>query len=351
MAVTMDELILLGRKMGCSDIHLTAGQPTAMRINGQLQFIGRDFSFDEAETMIKGIMSEERKKSIENAEDVDFALTSSDGSRQRVNVFRQRGGLAAVIRLINDTIPTLDELGLPPVLRTLADQPRGLILVTGPAGAGKSTTLAAMIEYINMTRAAHILTIEDPVEYVYEMKKSVIHQREVGRDVKSFSAALRSALREDPDIILVGEMRDYETISAAVTAAETGHLVMSTMHTTGAAQTIDRITDSCPAEGQNQIRTQLASILKGVVTQTLIPTLDLSGRAAATEILMGTDAALNLIRENKCYQLGSVMQSGAASGMHTLNGDLYRLVREGVISRENAFRYSNDKRELEGYFD
>ena len=221
--------------------------------------------------------------------------------------------------------------------------------MTGPTGSGKSTTLAAMIDYINGSRAEHIITIEDPVEYVYRPKLSLIHQREVGQDVHNFAEALRSSLREDPDVILVGEMRDYETISAALTAAETGHLVLSTLHTTGAAQTIDRIIDACPPAAQNQVRTQLAGILKGVITQCLIPLAHESGRCAATEVLLGTDAALNLIRENKCHQLNTTMQSGAASGMRTLNGNLSELVRKGRITRENAFRYSNDRRDLEQY--
>jgi twitching motility protein PilT len=205
-----------------------------------------------------------------------------------------------------------------------------------------------MIESINRDRAEHIITIEDPIEYRYEAKKSIIHQREVGLDTISFESALRSALREDPDVILVGEMRDYETISAAVTAAETGHLVFSTLHTTGAAQTIDRIVDACPAEGQNQIRTQLSGVLKGVVTQCLVPTTD-GKRVVATEVLTGSDAALNQIRENKCYQLNSTMQAGKFEGMHTLNGDLTRLVREGKITVETAYQYSNDKKDLENY--
>ena len=223
------------------------------------------------------------------------------------------------------------------------------MLMIGPTGSGKSTTLASMIDYVNASRPEHIITIEDPVEYVYERKQALIHQREVGRDVDSFAAALRSALREDPDIILVGEMRDYETISAALTAAETGHLVLSTLHTTGAAQTIDRIIDACPASSQNQVRIQLSGVLKGVVTQCLIPTADGRGRIAATEVLTGTDAVMNLIRESKGHQMATLMQSGAANGMHTLNGDLSRLVAMGVISGENAFKYSNDKRDLTNY--
>jgi twitching motility protein PilT len=235
------------------------------------------------------------------------------------------------------------------VLNELADKPRGLILVTGPTGSGKSTTLAAMIDYINSNRPEHIITIEDPVEYIYDKKMALIHQREVGRDVKDFASALRSALREDPDIILVGEMRDYETIAAALTAAETGHLVMSTLHTTGAAQTIDRIIDACPASIQNQIRTQLAGVLNGVITQCLIPNAKGNGRVPGTEILIGTDAVGNLIRENKCHQMNSLMQSGASVGMHTLNNDLERLLQAGMITKQNAVKYSNDPAELNQY--
>lgn len=278
-----------------------------------------------------------------------FCHTVSRWGRERVNIFRQQGKLACTIRLLNDRIPTIEELQLPPILKQLADEPRGLILVTGPTGSGKSTTLAAMIDYVNASRPEHIITIEDPIEYMYERKQALIHQREVGRDVSSFAAALRSALREDPDIILVGEMRDYETISAALTAAETGHLVLSTLHTTGAAQTIDRIIDACPASSQNQVRIQLSGVLKGIITQCLIPTADGRGRTAATELLTGTDAVMNLIRESKGHQMSTIMQSGAANGMHTLNGDLARLVSLGMITRENAYKYSNDKRDLINY--
>jgi len=347
--MTMEEIILEARRLGTSDIHISEGIPLLFRINGNLQTAPLQFSDEETRQLILSMLTETQKEDLNRIIDADFAVQTSDGHRQRVNVFRQSRGLAATIRLLNGTIPSLEQLGLPEVLKTLAGEPRGLILVTGPTGSGKSTTLAAMIDYINSTRAEHILTAEDPIEYVYEKKLSVIHQREVGRDVSSFSAALRSALREDPDVILVGEMRDYETITAAVTAAETGHLVLSTLHTTGAAQTIDRIIHVCPPEGQRQIRTQLSGMLRGVITQCLIPTADGRGRVAATEILTGTDAALNLIRENKCHQMNTVMQSGAALGMHTLNADLARLVQQRRISRENAYKYSNDKRELENF--
>lgn len=345
----LDQVILQARMNNVSDIHISAGQPTVFRINGRLTEPGIVMSAQETTDMILAVLDEKQRARLEEGEDLDFAIESSDGNRQRVNVFRQQRMLAATIRLLNNTIPSLDALGLPKVLNSLAEEPRGLILVTGPTGSGKSTTLASMIDQINTNRAEHIITIEDPIEYVYAKKQSLIHQREVGRDVTSFAAALRSALREDPDIILVGEMRDYETISAALTAAETGHLVMSTLHTTGAAQTIDRIIDACPAESQNQIRTQLSSVLKGVVTQCLMPNKSGDGRVPATEVLLGTDAATNLIRENKCHQIGTVMQSGAAVGMHTLNSDLSRLLYAGTISKDVAMKYSNDKRDLEQF--
>ena len=246
--------------------------------------------------------------------DADFALVAPDGTRSRVNVFYQQNKAAATLRLLNDEHPQhWPQLSMPPVLTKLADEPRGLILVTGPTGSGKSTTLAAMIDHINETRSDHIITIENPIEYVYQGKQALIHQREVGQDVSSFAAALRSALREDPDVILVGEMRDYETISAAVTAAETGHLVMSTLHTIGAAQTIDRIIDVCPAGAQNQLRGQLAAVLRGVITQQLLPLASGHGpvRRHGNSWWAPTPCA-NLIREGKCYQIPSILQSGAA---------------------------------------
>ena len=343
------ELTALARQMQASDIHISEGLPLTFRIHGRLEPAPVQPSAAETRALILGLLDDAGREKLAQGIDSDFALATPDGLRQRVNVFCQQGKAAATLRLLNDSIPTLAQLGLPPVLETLAEEPRGLILVTGPTGSGKSTTLAAMIDHINATRPDHILTIEDPIEYVYTGKQSIIHQREVGRDVPSFAAALRSALREDPDVILVGEMRDYETISAAVTAAETGHLVMSTLHTIGASQTIDRIIDVCPAGAQNQIRSQLASVLRGVITQQLLPLSTGQGRCAATEILVGTDAVANLIREDKCYQVGTVMQSGAAMGMHTLNGDLSRLVMTGRITAEAALRCSPNKSDLKQF--
>ena len=339
------ELTALARNSKASDIHISEGLPLMFRIDGHLAEAPVQLSAAETRSLILSLMDEAHREAITSERiDADFALVAPDGTRSRVNVFYQQGRAAATLRLLNDSIPTLEELAMPPVLTKLADEPRGLILVSG-----KSTTLAAMIDHINKTRSDHIITIEDPIEYVYQGRCSLIHQREVGADVRSFASALRSALREDPDVILVGEMRDYETISAAVTAAETGHLVMSTLHTIGAAQTIDRIIDVCPAGAQNQIRGQLAAVLRGVITQQLLPLAVGKGRCAATEILVGTDAVANLIREGKCYQIPSILQSGAALGMHSLNADLARLVSTGRITREAAERCATNKSDLKNY--
>lgn len=344
---TMLEMVNHARTYLASDIHLSADMPLMFRINGELKPIEMDTSL--VHDIIMGLLDDNQKEMLAQGHDLDFAYQTPDGERQRVNVFRQQGLLAATIRLLNTTIPTLEQLGLPPVIKELVNHPNGLILVTGPTGSGKSTTLAAAINHINLNNAAHILTLEDPVEYVYPKGRSLVHQREVGRDTHSFAASLRSALREDPDVILVGEMRDFETISAAITAAETGHLVLSTLHTMGAAQTIDRIIDACPEGMHQQIRTQLSQILRGVVTQKLLPLRSGNGRCVATEILLGSDAALNMIRENKCFQLSAVMQSSAAMGMHTMNGDLARLVREGKIDVQTAMLNSNDRRDLQQF--
>ena len=263
----IDKIIMAAREANASDIHITKGLYLLYRVKGTLVHAPMQPTPEETEEMLYGLLDEGQKKRLDEGYDIDFAIQTEDGNRQRVNVFRTQKRIAATIRLLNSYIPTLEELNLPDQLYKLAQEPRGLILVTGPTGSGKSTTLASMIEYINQTKSTHIITIEDPIEYTYVGKKALIHQRETGQDVISFASALRSALREDPDIILVGEMRDYETISAALTAAETGHLVLSTLHTTGAAQTIDRVIDACPGGSQNQIRTQLSSVIKGVITQ------------------------------------------------------------------------------------
>lgn len=351
MDAKMEQLILDARRVKASDIHVTEGMPVWYRVHGKLAKSQLQFSREELRALLIGSMDERQKEIFASGRDVDFALEISDGSRQRVNIFRQQHQVAATIRLLNTEIPTLEQLRMPTRLYQMAQQPRGLILVTGPTGSGKSTTLAAMIEHINQNSDRHIITIEDPIEYKYQCKKSLIHQREVGEDVGSFADALRSALREDPDVILVGEMRDYETISAALLAAETGHLVLSTLHTTGAAQTVERIIDACPTGSQNQIRIQLAATLKGIVSQCLIPCGEVDGvaRIAGTELLVATDAILNLIREGKTHQISSMMQAGGNAGMHTLNMDLSRLMRQGYITKERAREYTNNPAELEQY--
>ena len=342
----MNDLALYAREMKTSDIHLNVGAPTMFRIHGKLVPCDLDLSDNDVAYLIYSMLDEEKRQRFEAGEDLDFALQAADGSRARVNVLRSKGQMGAVLRLLNTHVPTMEELKLPQVLIDIADQPRGLILVTGPTGSGKSTTLAAMINHVNMTKPVHILTIEDPIEYVYPQGMAQIRQREVGVDVKDFDTALKSALREDPDVILVGEMRDYETISLALTAAETGHLVMGTLHTTSASQTIDRIIDACPPHAQAQVRTQVAATLKGVITQCLVPLADGHGRVAATEILVGTDAAMNLVRTSKCHQLNSIMQMGRNQGMHTLNSDLAALVKSGRITQESALEYCTDKTEM-----
>jgi len=347
--ISINDILLKARNERCSDVHLTQGERAVKRIDGALIDMELPISADETKALILSMCTDRQKKELEAGRDQDFAYSTPEGKRHRVNIYGHMNGLAAAIRIINDRIPTLEELKLPPVMKKLADEPRGMILLTGPTGSGKSTTLAAMVDYISRNRAEHILTVEDPVEYVFEQNKSIVHQREVGESVDSFATALRSAMREDPDVILVGEMRDYETISTAVTAAETGHLVLSTLHTTGASHTIDRIIDTCPPQIQNQMRSQLSMVLRGIITQQLLPVASGHGRIAATEVLLGVDSVANLIREDKCHQLPSVMQSSAAMGMHTLNGDLARLASAGIISRETAINASTDKADLKYY--
>ena len=339
-------LIDIARERRASDIHITRYRNPAFRIDGKLVETEFDLSFEQKSRLIYSMMNEKQRKRFDDGNDVDMTYAMENGQRQRVNVFRQQNSIAAVLRVINTRIPTFEELQLPEMLRHLAYEPRGLVLITGPTGSGKSTTLAAMIDLINSYRATHILTIEDPVEYVYEMKKSFIHQREIGTDVESFDLALRSAMREDPDVILVGEMRDYETISAAITAAETGHLVLSTLHTTGASSTVDRIIDVFPPHSQQQIRTQLSNVLKGVVTQTLLPRATGKGRIAAFEVMLGTDAILNLIREGKGHQINSIIQTSAKQGMILLDTYLTKLVRSGIVRPEDAQDKAHDKNEF-----
>lgn len=344
--MTFEEFIMQARALKASDIHLTVGAPTVIRVHGELQKY-QELSDQVVHRTIVSILSAEQEKSLTEGNDIDFSFELKNGARQRVNVFHQEGKLACSIRLLNSEIPSIDSLGMPASVLELAKKRRGLVLVTGPTGAGKSTTLAAMIQYINEHRACHIITIEDPIEYRYTQNKATIHQREVGRDVKSFDYALRSALREDPDVILIGEMRDYETIMLALTAAETGHLVFGTLHTSSAAQTVDRIVDVCPVESKEQVRSQLSNMIQGVVSQSLVPLSDGKGRCAAVEVMLGTDAIKNLIRSNKVAQMESTMQGATQAGMTTLIDSLARLYRGGKISYQTALEYSNNPTEME----
>ncbi len=334
----IDEILYNARNRGCSDVHLTVGMPPVVRDNGVLKCLPEypELSEKNILSICDRMTSDKQKSQVLKQIDTDFTFVSESGHRHRVNIYRQRGNTAVAIRILHADIPTLSDLKLPPVLSDFSAKPRGLVLVTGPTGSGKSTTLAAMIDQINTTKSSHIITIEDPIEYMHTNKKCMINQREVGLDVPDFASALRSALREDPDVILVGEMRDLETVNAAVTAAETGHLVLSTLHTSGAASTIDRIIDVFPGHQQKQIRTQLASVLVGICTQTLIPRADGNGRIACLEILSVTDAVSSMIREDKVHLISSAIQTGKAQGMQSLDQELARMVRENVISLQSG---------------
>ena len=339
----LKELIKYARDNRCSDLHITAGEAVAVRKYGELELLDITPSIEETEEMIFSILGDEDIQNVQAGKDIDVASTDESGGRLRINIYHQRRNLAASIRLLDSVIPSFEELGHSGKLFSkLVEKRSGLILVTGPTGSGKSTTLAAMIDYINNNMSRHIITVEDPIEYVYGFKKSMIHQRQVGRDVPDFATALRSALREDPDVILVGEMRDLETISTAITAAETGHLVFSTLHTIGAAATIDRIIDVFPPHQQQQIRIQLAVVLEAVISQQLIPTADKQGRVAAFEVMHGTIPIKNLIREAKTYQISSVLQTARKEGMLSMDDALLDLYNKGLINAENAMGYAQD---------
>jgi twitching motility protein PilT len=330
------ELLSFAVQQGASDLHITAGMPPVIRVDGDIRRIKLPPLDQKAvQSLIYDIMNDKVRKAFEDTFEADFSIDVPSLARFRVNVFNQNRGAAAVFRTIPSRVLTLEDLGMGKVFQDLASLPRGLVLVTGPTGSGKSTSLAAMIDYVNDTRPDHILTIEDPIEFVHESKKCLINQREVHRDTQSFSNALRSALREDPDVILVGEMRDLETIRLALTAAETGHLVFGTLHTTSAAKTIDRVIDVFPAAEKSMVRSMLSESLQGVISQTLLKKTN-GGRVAAHEIMIGTPAIRNLIREDKIAQMYSSIQTGAAFGMKTLDQALLELLKKGLISREVA---------------
>jgi len=331
-----------------SDLHLTAGFPPAIRDGGMVQAMEGfpTLTAQQTREVMYGILSEDQRKRFETDHQLDFAYAIPNVARFRVNCYLQRGSVSAAFRLVPHGIPALDDLGVPAVLREFTRKPRGFVLVTGPTGSGKSTTLAAMIDLINRERQDHILTIEDPIEFLHQHKRSIVNQREVGSDATDFALGLRAALRQDPDVILVGEMRDLETISTALTAAETGHLVFATLHTQSTAQTVDRIIDVFPPEQQQQVRTQLSVALQGIVTQQLLPTIDGSGRAVACEVLVPNPAVRNLIRESKTHQIYSAIQTAGSIGMQTMDADLVRLVRAGRISRELAEQRASVPEEL-----
>jgi twitching motility protein PilT len=344
---SIDDLIKIAVDRKASDLHITVGLPPILRVDGQLipvEGIGK-LNPEDVRLLVLPVVPKNKLGDLEKKGDADFAYVAHH-NRLRVNVFRQRGSFAAALRILAREMPTLESLGHPDVIGQLALLPRGLVLVTGPTGSGKTTTLAAMINHINNSRSCHIITIEDPIEYLHQHKKCIVNQRELSEDTIGFAPALRASLREDPDIILVGEMRDLDTIQAAVTAAETGHLVLSTLHTIGAASTIDRIIDVFPPGQQQQVRIQLSDILQGVITQQLLPRLDAPGRIAALEIMVRTDAVSNLIREGKTHQINNFIQTGKQYGMQTMDSSLAQMVRSGLVSMQDARNRCVDPKEF-----
>ena len=348
--VTLLDLLKTTVELEGSDLHLTSGVPPVVRINGQLHRLDdhESLTADETKRLVYSLLADGQKDLFEEASELDIAFGIPGGARFRCNVFNQRGDVAAVYRLIPETIRSIDELGLPPATARFAELPRGLVLVTGPTGSGKSTTLAALIDAINTTRKGHILTIEDPVEFLHQHKSYIVNQREIHTDTAAFGPALRAALREDPDVVLIGEMRDHETTEAALRIAETGHLTFATLHTNSTAQTIDRIIDVFPAHQQGQIRTQLSQVLEGIICQPLVPTVGGTGRAAVVEVLVMTPAIRHLIREDKPHQIYSAMQASPGKlGMQTMNQSLAALYQEQRITLSQALAYSSNRDELQ----
>lgn len=346
----LTELLNLGVEKGASDIHITVGRPPMLRVNGELFSLDRDILRpEEAERLIFEALSEKMIFNLEKDGEIDTSLSTSGIGRYRINAFKQRGSYGMVLRIIPLKIPSMDDLNLPNAVRDLSKIRRGLILVTGPTGSGKTTTLASLIDKINHERNCHILTLEDPIEYLHKHRESIVNEREIGTDSKSFTSALRSSLRQDPDVILVGEMRDLETISIALTAAETGHLVLSTLHTSGAAKTIDRVIDVFPPHQQQQIRVQLSSVLECVVSQQLLPKKNNEGRIAAFEIMMMTPAIRNLIREDKLHQIDTAIQTGAQFGMTTMDTSILNIYRNGFIDKDTAIKQAINPKDIKKY--
>ncbi len=330
-------------EVSASDIHICVGLPVILRKHGELLYMDDQFlSMDDCYNIVRQCVDEDEMKVLERDGEVDFAYAIPSVARFRVNAFRQRGSYALAFRVISTSIPTIKQLDLPDMLYNLADKPRGLVIITGPTGSGKSTTLAAMIDYINSNKRCHIVTIEDPIEYLHKHKQCIINQRELGSDTLSYSNALRAALREDPDVILIGEMRDMDTISVALTAAETGHLVFSTLHTLGAAKTVDRIIDVFMPYQQAQVRSQLSTVLQGIVSQQLVRRSDGAGRIAATEVMVITPAISNMIREARTVQINSSIHTGIDHGMHSMDASLANLYKDNIITLESAQQYAVD---------
>jgi len=347
MTQPIEEILESAIAKDASDIHLTVGRPITLRLSGELTSQSDvNLKPEDTEALAHEITTEEQRKVVQEVGGLDFAVAYKDKARFRVSLFKQQGHLAMVMRMLPSKFRSFEDIGLPDQIRDALNRPRGLILVTGPTGSGKTTTLAAMINYINDNFAKHVITAEDPIEFIYPMHKSVINQREVGIDVPSFSAAVEKALRQDPDVILIGEMRGLETMQNAIRAAETGHLVFSTLHTTGAARTVDRIIDVFPPEQQQQIRVQLSSVIVAVISQALIPRIDKPGRIAAHDVLIATPAIRNLIREGKTYQVNSELQTGKKYGMKYLDDVLKQYYSDGIISYESAIEFAQEPRDL-----
>ncbi|MCT4621527.1 MAG: type IV pilus twitching motility protein PilT [Marinisporobacter sp.] len=344
------DLLKIAVEKKASDLHITVAVPPVLRINGHLERMDeKSLSPQDTISLVQELLTDEQLAELKEKGEIDLSFSYPGLGRFRVNIYKQRGSYGMAFRTVALDIPTIDDLGFPPVLKELAKKQRGLILVTGPTGSGKSTTLASMIDYINRERSAHILTLEDPIEYLHKHNKSIVNQREIGNDSHSFSRALRAALRQDPDVILVGEMRDLETIGIAITAAETGHLVLSTLHTIGAAKTIDRIIDIFPSHQQQQIKVQLSTVTEGIISQQLLEKSDGQGRVAALEIMVATSAIRNLIREGKSHQLQTNIQTGSKFGMQTMDNAILDLYNRRLIDRKTALTYAVDRDSLERF--